>query len=37
MSTDIRASLENLLSRLDQTTDTTDPIPAWVAASIHHH
>jgi len=29
MSTDIRAALENLLSRLDQTTDPTDPIPAW--------
>jgi hypothetical protein len=31
MSTDIRTALENLLSRLDQTTDlTADPVPAWV-------
>jgi len=30
MSTDIRAALENLLFRLDATTDRTGPVPAWV-------
>jgi len=30
MSTDICAALENLLFRLDATTDRTGPVPAWV-------